>query len=188
MIPLIIAAIETPEDRDLMTEFFLQTKDLMYTEAAKLIPAAADAEDIVCEALAKIIDKMDVFRQLQPKQQVSYALVCIRNLSYNHLHSSNRTIVASVDAIEQEFSYSNTCSAEKSAEKNLRQVQIRQVWQELDMESRTLLEQKYELQWSDTEIARQLGIQPQSVRMRLTCAKRKLMAALQEKGLSLADF
>ena len=65
---------------------------------------------------------------------------------------------------------------------------IRNIWCCLERDTRMLMEQKYILRWSDEELAEILGIQPQSVRMRLTRAKRELMAQLQKNGFHLDDW
>ena len=49
MIPIIISAIESPEDRDLMTDFYLKYKSLLYSEAHKHLDISEDIEDIVFE-------------------------------------------------------------------------------------------------------------------------------------------
>ena len=77
MLPIIISAIESPEDRDLMTTFYERHNGLMYHEARKHLDIAEDVEDIVYEAVVRIIDRMDVFRALQPWQRVQYALTTI---------------------------------------------------------------------------------------------------------------
>lgn len=56
------------------------------------------------------------------------------------------------------------------------------------VEERLLLEQKYVLGWSDNELASMLGIQPQSVRMRLTRAKRKAIQLMKEQGFQISEW
>jgi len=65
---------------------------------------------------------------------------------------------------------------------------IRNIWCGLECDARMLMEQKYILHWSDEELAEILGIKPQSVRMRITRAKRELMAQLQKNGFHLDDW
>ena len=60
MIPVIISAIESPEDCDLMTNFFLKYENLLFYEATKHLSSPEDIEDTVYEALTKIIDKIDI--------------------------------------------------------------------------------------------------------------------------------
>lgn len=188
MLPIIISAIENPEDRDLMTNFYLEYKALLYSEAQKHLDIREDVEDTVYEALTRIIDKMDVFRELKPKQKVQYALTAVKNLSYILLRKNNHFTVVSFDDLEVDIPAYDSESAEKSVEDKMFRIYIRQVWNEIELDERMLLEQKYILRWKDEEIAAFLDIQPQSVRMRLTRTKRNVLKALQSKGITLSSW
>lgn len=188
MLPIIISSIENPQDRDLMSEFFTTHKDRMYAEAWKYMNHAEDVEDMVFEALARIIDKMDVFRDLQPKQRVVYAVTAVRNLCYIQLTRNSLHTMVSFDALEVERPLEDSESLESMTERKLFNEQIRQVWRTLSAEERMLLEQKYILKWSDEELSKALNIQPQSVRMRLTRAKRSIIKQLKIQGFDLADW
>ena len=186
MLPIVIAAIESPEDHDRMVAFYEQYHRLLYREAGKYLPDCQDVEDTVCEALTRIIDKMDVFRNLARPQQVSYALTAVRNLAYLLLKRKNHFTMVSFEDLEGDLLADH--STEEVVEQGLRRDYIQKVWSGLDLDTRMLLEQKYILKWTDEELARQLGIQPQSVRMRLTRAKRSLMEALKNQGFHPGDW
>lgn len=188
MLPIIIAAIESPEDRDLMTKFYEDHHARMYSEARKHLDKEEDVEDIVYEALVKIIEKIDTFRTLETWQQVRYARTAVRNLAYIFLKRSNYFSMVSFDDIEYEIASNYGMSAETVVEKQQFERYIRLVWKDLKHEDRMLLEQKYILHWKDSELAEGLGIKPQSVRMKLTRAKRNLFAELQKKGFNLNDW
>lgn len=188
MLPIIISAIENPDDRDLMTDFYTKYKALMYSEAQKHLDIPEDVEDAVYEALTKIIDKMEVFRELKLWQRVQYALTTIRNLSYIMLKKSNHFTFVSFDDLEYDIPADDGYSAEKSVEDKMFRMHIKQVWNEINLEDRMLLEQKYILQWKDEEIAVFLGIKPQSVRMRLTRVKRNVVLEMQKKGFHIAEW
>lgn len=188
MLPIIIAAIESPQDRDLMIEFYLTHKGRMYTEAWKYMNNAEDVEDMVYEALTRIIDKMDVFRDLQPNQRIVYSVTAVRNLCYIQLTRNSLHTMVSFDALEVERPLQDTVSMETMMERKLLNEQVRQVWSTLTAEERMLLEQKYILRWTDEELSKLLGIQPQSVRMRLTRAKRSVIKQLKSRGFDLTDW
>lgn len=59
---------------------------------------------------------------------------------------------------------------------------LAKIWPRLPRQDRLVLEAKYILQLSDREIARQLGIQPASVRMRLTRARRRARKEMEKEG------
>lgn len=188
MLPIIISAIESPEDRDLMTAFYERHNALMYHEAKKHLNVAEDIEDTVYEALARIIDKMNIFRELKPWQQVQYALTTVRNLSYILLKRQKHFEFISFDAIDFDIPADETSFTESTVQKNMLDAGVRKIWNLLDLEDKILLEQKYVLHWKDAEIAEPLQIKPESVRMRLTRAKRNLMKEMQKQGFEITDW
>ena len=53
------------------------------------------------------------------------------------------------------------------------------IWQELEQEDRFLLEGRYILRYTDRELAEEIGCQPNSVRMKLTRARRKVLKQMK---------
>lgn len=188
MLPVIISSIENPEDRDLMSEFYLRYNILLYGEARKHLDIEEDIEDTVFEALAKIIEKIDLFRTLKPQQRVAYALTTVKNLSYILRKRESCITFISFEDVEFEIPAKNGLTTERIVENRLFKEKIKQVWKKLDLEERMLLEQKYILQWKDEDLARNFGIQSQSVRMRLTRAKRKVLKQMQELGFKAIEW
>ena len=98
MLPM-IAAIESPEDREIMTEFYETYLNLLFRQAQKYVDIKEDAEDIVQEAFRRLIDKMDVFRGLEPHKQVKYAVVTVRNLCYLYLRDKRQLSEVAIDEL-----------------------------------------------------------------------------------------
>ena len=179
MLPVIISAIENAEDRDLMTEFYNKYNARMYAEAWKHLSVPEDVEDIVLEAFAKIIDKMETFHTLAPGQRVQYAVTTV---------TKRKSLYTMVSFETMDYEIQATDSTETAVEQKLMQQHVAEIWGELELDDRRLLEQKYILKWSDIELAEALGIKTQSVRMRLTRAKRNVMKQLQKKGFQITDW
>lgn len=179
---LIICAIENPEDCDLMTLFYEKYHLLVYKEVRKYWNNNEQIEDVVQETYVRLIDKMDTFRTLKKQQQIHYALTTARNLSLTLLTKNGKLPTV---PLESAFSFPDLSSEDLDGlvdKKNLA-LQIRTIWNNLPIQDRILLEQKYYLEWSNDIIAKSLGIQPQSVRMYLTRAKRKLLSELNKRNI-----
>ncbi|MBE6947501.1 MAG: sigma-70 family RNA polymerase sigma factor [Ruminococcaceae bacterium] len=188
VLPVIISAIENPKDRDLMTEFYLTQNTRMYAEAWKYLSTPEDVEDIVYEALTRIIEKIETFRSLLPPQRLQYAVTTVRNLSYIYTTRKNLHPTVPFEEICFELTTDSEDSPEALVEKRVFFKHLRDVWQEIKTEERMLLEQKYILRWTDEEIAEKLCIKSQSVRMRMTRAKRSVLKELQKNGFDLAQW
>ena len=174
-------------DYDLITSFYNRYVPLMYSEAKKYLECEEDAEDVVCEAFVKIIEKSSLFNKLEKNQQLYYAITTVRNLSYTLAKRNGYFSFCSLDCIEHDFPDSSDLPQEILEKKQFHQ-EIINVWSELPLDDRMLLEQKYLLKWSDKELAKELGILPQSVRMRLTRAKRNIYEEMKKKGFSISDW
>lgn len=73
-------------------------------------------------------------------------------------------------------------SVEEQAILSQQKQSLAKIWPRLAQEDRLALEAKYILQLNDKEIARQLGIKPASVRMRLTRARRRALREMEKEG------
>ena len=181
---LIISAIESPEDCELMTLFYERYHLLIFKEVRKYWSTNEDVEDIVHETYVRLIDKIDTFRTLKRQQQIHYALTTARNLSLSSLTKNGKLPIVPLEAA---FSFPDleTVDLDELIDHKNIATQIRVIWNELSIQDRMILEQKYYLEWSNDIIAKSLGIQPQSVRMYLTRAKRKLLLELNKKDFQL---
>lgn len=188
MLPLITCAIESPEDHDIITEFFLKNKMLLYAEAWKYLSLREDVEDIVYESLVRIMDHMEKFRSLLPHERVPYGKAIVRNLSYIYLKRQSLFTMIPFEDVDTYLMVEETQLPESVVSKQIQVAQIRKIWGTLPVEDRLILEQKYVLDWTDKELAATLGIKPQSVRMRLTRAKRNVIQQLKEQGFQISDW
>ena len=182
---VMISAISSPEDRDLMAEFYDKNINLLFYEARKHLHVEEDVEDIVFEAFEKLIEKIDVLRTLQPGQRARYGVVTVRNLCYLHIRRDSKLSLVSFEDLNQEP------AAKETPEGILNQKQfadqLHSVIASLDAETQMLLEQKYILRWTDAEMALLYDVQPQSMRMKLTRAKQTLLQKMQAQDLQFPN-
>ena len=188
MLPIVTGLIQGPEDRDIITDFFQKHKTLLYAEARKYLSVQEDVEDVVYEAIARIIDKMDVFRNLTPIQQQQYGKVTVRNLSYGLLKKRARLTADPFEDVDNYLLADEEQLPDNAVHRKMKLEQVRRIWALMPVEDRLLLEQKYILKWSDKELAERLGIQTQSVRMRLTRAKRNVTQLMREQGFQISEW
>ena len=179
---------EGTEDHEIITDFFIQNKMLLYREAWQYLSVKEDVEDIVCETLVRIIAHMEKFRTLLPYERIQYSKAIVRNLSYIHLKRNSLLTMVPFEDIDTYLAVEESQLPENIVDQQIKLEQIRKVWGEIPVEERLLLEQKYVLDWSDKELAAVLSVQPQSVRMRLTRAKRKVIQLLREQGFQFSDW
>lgn len=180
LIPSVILAIESQDDRDFMENLYRTYKNLMYSEALKYFRKGSFEGDIINDTLIKFIKNMKTVRSLDKKALTNYIVVSIRHTAVDYYRKEKHTIP---EDYEDAFSFSKTDHnlTERTVISKLENEEFYRVWHKLDENLRNILEWKYFLGMSDEEISKKLGIKPSSVRMYLTRARRTALALLDEE-------
>lgn len=182
MIAFICSALESPDDQEYMIHIYLKYERLMYKTAGKYASNRQDCEDIVQESIARLIQKIDYLRRIERCVLPSYLVSTVKNTSINYLKQR---------ALLEKYRDSFTGGPETQAfdvtdfaQLIHHKTQISEMWEQLSPEIRFLLEGKYILGYSDLELAEYLECRPNSIRMKLTRARRKALEILkqQEEG------
>lgn len=156
MLPICILAIRDDDDRAYMTRLFVKYQRLMYRTIYDILGDKWATEDVLQTTLLRLIDHLDTLRRLEPEGLAGYIAAACRHTAYNAVRDSSRHPWLPLDALAQ-------------------------VWPRLDENTRWLLEARYILDYSDGELARELGVKPDSVRMALTRARRKARRLMESQ-------
>lgn len=188
MFPAIILTIEDEDSRAFMVRLYEDNIARILYEARKQFSRSEDAEDAAYEAVARLVNKVDLLKELKEPQQQAYILMTIRHISINkHMRHGDWTEV-SLDVLDDFISAPEGETSDESLLREQRNARLREILKTLEPEDRLVLEQRYLLQYSIDEIAKDAGILPNSVRMRLTRAKRRLADAMLTQGFRIEDW
>lgn len=183
MLPVVILAIEDESDRAFMTQIYLDHERIMYAEMLKMSDNRGIMDDVLQESLIRLIDKIDVLRSLDERKRVNYIITTVRNQMRNYHRAHKKDSSISLD--DEENSIRKTLCSEDSLEEvvfqNQRRKKLHDIWPKLSEQTRQLLESKYILGLSNTEIAKDFGVKPESVRMMLTRARKEALSYLQDE-------
>lgn len=188
MLPIMIAAIESTDDRDLMTAFYLNYKGRLYAEAWKFMDNEDDASDMVYSALVRIIDRMDVFKSLSPYQRGAYAITAVRHECMRQMQKHKVRKHLTISEETNENKNLQTEPMEELVARRIMSEKFQPVWDALSQRDQLILEQKYLLHYTDEEMASELGVAQSSVRMLLTRARRRLLQRLQAHHLDPREW
>ena len=160
MLPICILTIQDEDDRAYMSRLFVQYHRLMYQCTYEVLDDKWATEDAVQTTLLRLIDRIDVVRQLDESKLPGYIAAACRHTAYNVLrHNRRHPQVPLEDAPE-------ASSAPDMDELLSRRVELNalaRVWPRLDEDTRWLLEARYILDYSDSELAREMGVKPTSL-------------------------
>ena len=150
--------------------------------ARKIVDRDDAAEDAVQESLVRLIRNIQKIMDLPRCNLAGYVVNTVKNTAKNFLraeqvHRNHADGRAPEDTSEL---YEADHSAEWAVMQSEDRADFSAVWETLPEADRALLEMKYILGLSNEEIARELDCQTDSVRMKLTRARRRAMDAYGE--------
>ena len=181
MIPFCIMAIESEDDREFMEKLYINYQRLMYSEIFKITRDQWVTEDLLQDTITKLIDKVEELREKERKQLINYIISSCKNRAFNYVTREGKRVSFSLDE----------CMDAPSAEYDRYEMErtlihtedldrLAAIWPDMDERSRYVLEAHYILEKSNEEIAKDLGICPNSVRMALTRARKTAYKLLEE--------
>lgn len=168
------------DDREFMTQLFLKYRGVMFSEIYKILHNTVEAEDVLQEALIRLCDKVSLLRELDERKKINYVITTVKNQAKNHIRNQH---IVSVCPFDDESSDLVDISDDTDIEQNIilkeQLKDLASIWGMLDETSQFLLEGKYILNQSDEELGKILRVNPSSIRMMLTRARRKALKLLE---------
>ena len=180
--------VTTPEDeteQQFILSLYEQYKYIMQKTAKEFASASMPAEDLIQEALVKLIEKAPVLMGLEDRALASYIVHTVRNTAIDRLRRG-RTDEKYLDprglTEETEAAQQTQRPFEEDVLRTLQADAFRRVFAQLPERTQLLLRGKYQLALEDAELAQLLGCKQDSVRMLLTRARRQALALLEKEG------
>lgn len=182
MIPYCILVMEDEDDRAFMTELFLQYHRLMFSQINQIVQDNWAAEDVVQNVLLKLIEKVEDLKTKDRDHLVNYIISACKNRARNYVRDNSTHIESSLDEYAD---IPDTKQGRDKIEAGLIRADelnsLFRIWPKLDERSQLILEGYYILGKSSVELAEELGIQPNSVRMALTRARKNAYRLLEQE-------
>lgn len=181
MIPYYIMVMEDDDDRAFMETLYQNYHRLMYHETIRIVHDPWTTEDLMQTTLVKLIERVDELKQKNRNQLVNYIISACKNRAFNYVRDNAKKVPLPLD--EQWNSPDSAKDGKRVEERLMRECDVEElarVWPRLDERSRYVLESRYLLEMTPQEIAAELGIKPESVRMALTRARKSAYKLIME--------
>lgn len=184
MIPYCILLIESEDDREFMASLYQRYNRLMYNTILKITKNPTDTEDVLQNALVKLIDKIGLLRSRDRDQMANYIISTCKTTALDYINRSLPKNEISLEECEELPIYGtdsryNDRTIELRLIKDEELEALYQILSRLDTSARFLLEGYYFQDKTMAELGEYLGIKPDSVRMALARARRKAFKLLQ---------
>lgn len=182
MIPIIILAIENEADRSFMEQIYFHYRKLMYSQALKIVHNMWDSEEIVQSAVVSLVEQVDLLKTLSRDKQTNYIITVIKNEAYTFLRKQHRNRSISLDDDELNlYNYlESPTQVDEALIREATSAEFHSAWQRIKSKNRDILTWRYYLGYTHEQIAEELKIKPDSVRMVLTRARQDLYNELKK--------
>lgn len=185
MLAFIPSTPADPDDQEFILQIYREYARLMYRTVYQYVSDKADGDDLVQESVLKMVEKVSYIRSLSCCTLPSYIVSIVRNTAINHLKrqavsQKHLRRLASLQTAEspdlEELTHLLYCRELLAAVLDL-----------LPPDERLLLEGRHMLGLTDQELARQLKCKPDSIRMKMTRARRSAFQLLMERKGEIND-
>ena len=177
--------INDVDDRAFMQEVYQQNERLMYAIALKYASNTQDCEDIVHDTVEKLCKNIAKIKGLSNSALRAYVVYAVRNTAINfrkHQATINRHIQQlSGDDSNSEYDQPESI-IERIEDLKEKRTSLTKVWMQLTDAEQELLYRKYVLDQTTEELAGIFQCSRDSIRMRLSRARRKSLRLMKGEG------
>ena len=177
--------INDVDDRAFMQEVYQQNERLMYAIALKYASNTQDCEDIVHDTVEKLCKNIAKIKELPNSALRAYVVYAVRNTAINfrkHQATINRHIQQlSGDDSNSEYDQPESI-IERIEDLQEKRTSLTKVWMQLTDAEQELLYRKYVLDQTTKELAGIFQCSRDSIRMRLSRARRKSLRLMKGEG------
>ena len=168
-------AADRMDDQAYMAWLYEKFRGLMFQTARKYADNPRDCEDIVQSAVIKIFENIEQIQGKEIRVVAGYIVTTIRNTAINYQEHQAVMQKHNGDYMREEIVSmpSKIGIPDEWVLRSERGQIMCAVMDKLSERDRFLLEGRYILEYSDEELAKQLGCAPQSIRTSMTRARRR---------------
>lgn len=178
---LLFTQIENEDNRAFMLDVYERFKGLMYSIAREYLPNPDEAEDLVQDCLEKLIRKCQTLQTLNDYALTAYIAFTVKNTALNYLKKQSiRNNLAASEDVDDVCRTDAAPTPEELLLLSERLDEFRVDFARLPLDDRRLLVSKYILDMSDEELAKMFDCKPDSIRMKLTRARRRAIRRFME--------
>ena len=183
LLPFCVLVIDQGENRRFMEALYCDAHHAMYVRAYAVLGNAYDADDVVNDACLALMDKIPMLRTLEPRSLRAYAAATAHHTALNHLKRDKRRTKAAIWHIPTDALPGQARTPEDDFILREQVEGALSCLARLQERDQALMEMKYLLDMTDSQIAKALGLAPDSVRVLLGRVRRRLYKMMQEGGL-----
>ena len=169
-----LSLVQTDQDKQKIQRVYEQYYGLMMYIAGRYCPQRSDAEDVVHDAIVKIIRHIDCVDVSNETRTKAFCVTVVKHTALDRLKAKENHVI-SMEDFQEVPAQANDFAIDKDTYADL----VRAI-RALGDPYRIVLTLKYVNDMTDKEIAALLGISEKTVSVRLTRGRQKLRKELEE--------
>ena len=168
-------------------DLYVNYRNIILSVISRYIDELSWQEDVFHDVFVQIIRKADFLVTLPHHKQETYLLLMVRGISIDYLRKSrpNRKSDLPDDTI---MDIINTRKKPAAEFDDAERVELFMMLQYIPAQDALLLIGKYCLGLDSEELAQMFGLTSTAIRSRIHRAKKRLLSAWKQEGLTMGDF
>ena len=163
----------TRENRRFFNKFYEDYKNYMYFTARKYADAVEDCEDLVHDAIVRLIHNIPTLKGLNHLESLKYISLTVKSVYLDNDRIRKKDGLVFLDDAELEDVMIEQLVMENSDSAISAKLKVQKLKSALPAKDWLLLDAKYNLGLSQEEIGKLINVAPDSVRMLLHRARKK---------------
>lgn len=184
MLSLFILAIENDDDRQFVADIYTRYRPALYRKAQKVLHDNDRAEEAVHEAMLRVIRYLDRVREIPSDELLPYLITIVQTTSisiYNKCRQHRETVFGAAEDWAACLSDNSSCIDDILIREDRIEL-LKMCLKQLTQREIDILNYFYTLDLPQKEIAGLTGLTTGNVRLIISRAKKKVLAAYAEKG------
>jgi len=178
MLYIYLAMLETPEDREKMTELYEMYREYLCNVAQSILHSRDDAEDVLHNAFQRIANDFTKIGEVSSRQTRNYLVIVVRGLALNLIKKRGKQLEVPLDDLE----WADFMSIDDPQLDRIENEALYQALEELPAIHRDILYAAYFEGRSVKEIAKHIELSEKATQKRLERARQALQHVLKEGG------
>ena len=178
MLYLYLAMLETPEEKEKMTELYETYREYLLNIARKILGSEDDAEDVLHGAFLRIANNFTNIGEVSCRQTRNYLVIIVRGLAKNLLKKRGKQLDVPIEDLE----WADFMSIDDLQLERIEYEALHQAIESLPVIHRDILYAVYFDGRSMKEIAKHIDLSEKTAQKRLERARQALHQVLTEGG------
>lgn len=177
---MLLAAIDTPEDKFSFLQVYHKFYKKMYYVAYRMLGSREAAEDAVQDAFVKLADRFSHYSGLPEKRMYALCVTIVRNQAIDQIRRDRHLADEDVESLMLHWADPKPDAQQQTEQKEMARC-VKSALEQLPEVMKLTLELKYYQEYSNQEIAKILNVPVKTVEMRLYRGKKRLEVLLREE-------